>query len=369
VRVEDADGRTLAAPTLATFHGRRAGLQVVDQVAFVRDFDVERSEDAFVVDPVIGVLEEGLAVEVTARPTADGARTILAFEVRTASLHRPLEVFPVRDLSGRTLSIQLPALDRAEAEGVRPVDHGVWSLLARLPGEDGRPVSVLARVEPIRGEGASAAALPDESGLPILGGGDPPAIGGADGARGPREDTLPARAARAPLPEPHAGILEVRGVVLRTGHLPGSVVEAAAAAGALADAVALDPADLRLATGLVPGARASCLLQESFLRDYEVLAERGLATADPEVGEQVSGLTASVEEGGALRLSWTATPAWDTVLFSPTDDDRRLAVEVPTSATREAVVVPGEEARLVILSRLKDGRSAAALVRFLSAGP
>ena len=359
IRVEGDDGRGVAAPTLITVPGRPSSVEVFEQLAYVRDFDVERKDDAFIADPVIGILQEGAVVEVTALRNPAGGSTTLAWEVRTARVRRPLDTFPVRDLDGREMTIQLPTLHRADAAGVRPVEDGVWSLLARLPDADGRSFCVHARVKPIR----LTDGREDD--------------GSAEAADGGREtavfegDSLPARAARGELDDSAPGLLEVRGVVLRTDLAAGSVVEAEAVARALDGAVPLDPADLGVATGLVRGARACCLLQETYLKDYDIEGSGSLATADPEVGEQVSGLVAEIEEGGALRLTWNSTPDWQRYQFTPDADaatGRRLALERPTATVREARVVPSEGTRLVVLARLEDGRSAGVLVRFRADG-
>ena len=359
IRVDGQDGRSVVAPTLLTVPGRPSSVEVFEQLAYVRDFDVERKDDAFIADPVIGILQDGAVVEVTALRDGAGGATTLAWEVRTAEVRRPLETFPARDLSGAEMTIQLPSLHRADAAGVRRLEDGVWSLLARLPDAGGRPFSVLARVKPVR--------LND-------GREDDGSAEAADGGRATtvfEGDSLPARAARGEIGDAAPGLLEVRGVVLRTDLAAGSVVEAEAASRALDGAVPLDPADFGVATGLVRGARACCLLQESYLKDYAIEGVGGLATADPEVGEQVSGLVAEVEEGGALRLTWNSTPDWQRYQFTPDADaaaGRRLALERPTATVREARVFPAEGTRLVVLSRLEDGRSAGMLVRFRADG-
>ena len=379
IRVDGGDGRTVVAPRLATWHGQRANVSVFNEIAIVRDFDVEVDGDSFIADPAIGIVQEGVVLDMTARPSSTPGRTALAYEVRTAHLRRPVETFPVRGPSGDPLFVQTPTLDRSGAAGVRPVEHGVWSLLARIPGAGDEPLSILARVEEIRFEGepvpigevlpegfAEEAALAAEEPepererrprAPVL---VPPSF-----LHG-RGESLPKRAAEAPLPEAPSGHLEIRAVVLRTEFEPGSVAEAHAVAGPLSGAEPLARTDLHLATGLVPGARAECLLQESFVKDYRLQAAGRTATADPEVGEQLSGLAAEVEEGGALRLTWVATPSWETFTFDPAGDGGRLALEIPSSTTHEARVVPGEGTRLVVLARLADGRSAAVLVRFRS---
>jgi len=355
VRFETSKGVTVIAPRITAFLGGRANIQVADQTSYIADFDVERGQDAAVMDPIIGIANDGIYLEVTARAGTKG--TALAWFLRTARLKKPLGVESFDDLHGHRLSLQLPTWERAEAEGVRGMDDGVWGLLARLPGGNGETVSVMARVAPekleftSKDEDARDIALIDPSAERPRDFGDPVA----------GENTLPARAARAALPESPRGTLELRAVTVASDLPAGSVVEADGAA--LGTALPLDPGSLQWVTGLVPGARAASLLDETFVKDWDMeTGMGGLITKDPIIGSHVSGLTAVVEEDGGLALSWTTT-AWNRFTTTP-GFDSPISLDVPDGSTWKARVVPGAAARLVVLAPLKDGRVAAVLVRF-----
>jgi hypothetical protein len=366
VRFETGEGETVIAPRITAFDGRRASVSVLSRTAFVQDFEIERQEGAFVADPVVGLLHDGAVLEMTPRTAAGGRAVDLAYSLRTSRHRRPLDRETFTDLQGNRLTIQLPVCDRSEASGVRRLEAGVWGLLARLPDGEGRTIAVLARAEPVELEFD----LADEQArdLALV---DPAAPPGGPGREvAPDEDSLPARAARSPLPDRPAGRLDLRAVALPTDLPPGSVVEADAASDALSAGEPLEPGRLHLVTGLVPGARAACLLDEAFLKDFVVHPE-GEPVADPVPATQVSGLAAEVGEDGALGLSWTTTPRWDRFSFSPTHDARHLSVERPWSETHRARVVPAHGARLVVLARLADpavgspARALGVLVRFV----
>ena len=269
VRFEDSDGGTILAPRITAFHGQRANVQVLQQVSYVADFEVERKDDACITDPVIAVAQDGVVLEMTARPAARG--TALAYAVRLARLHRPIDVESYTDLQGNRLTLQLPCFDRAEAEGIRGMEDGVWGLLARLPDGRGGTLSVLARVVPERIEFSSEDE--DARDIALI----DPAAGPRRGAPFPAggEDSLPARAARAPLPASLPGRLDLTAMTFPSDLPPGSVVEAGAAAGSFEGAEPVEPGDLQFVTGLVPGARAACLLEETYVKDYRIEAGTG----------------------------------------------------------------------------------------------
>ncbi len=349
IRFETSDGTTVLAPRITAFAGRRANVQVLRQTAYVRDFDVAKKDGTAVADPVIGILQDGIALEVRAHPAERG--TLLSWVVQAARVREPMAKETFTDLQGNRCTIQLPTVDRSEAGGVRALADGVWGLLARLPDGKGGTVAVTARATAVDLEFDTAAedardiALVDEEASP-----------------GNRDSVLPEVAARPGAP---AGSLEVRAVALRTQLPAGSVVEMSALGGAALEPLA--PGDLAAVTQCVPGARVACLLDESFVGDFRYEKDPAPETVDPVVEVRVSGLEAAVGEDGLLDVRWTTTPRWDRFRFAPagTHDLRRVSIERPASSTHAARLVPAPGTRLVVLAALADGRSAGVLVRFL----
>ena len=124
--------RELTAPSLTVYNTQRANLTVVNQISFVQDFDVEVAQTSFIADPVIGVIQDGLTLDV--RPTVSNDRQYITLELRPtiANLVTPIATF--QTLLGASIAIfsaqnpvtiQLPEIDLQVAETtVRIPDRG-----------------------------------------------------------------------------------------------------------------------------------------------------------------------------------------------------------------------------------------------------
>lgn len=99
----------LTASRLTTFDGQHANVSVLDQVSYVKDFEVRKNENGVMLDPVVGTLQDGLVFDVTPRINED--RTRIAFETRTtwAVLERPIADFTTT-IEGHEVTIQIPEL-------------------------------------------------------------------------------------------------------------------------------------------------------------------------------------------------------------------------------------------------------------------
>lgn len=125
--------RELTAPSLTVYNTQRANLTVVNQISFVQDFDVEVAQTSFIADPVIGVVQDGLTLDV--RPTVSNDRQYITMELRptVAQLRKPIATF--QTLLGAAVggifsaqnpvTIQLPEIDLRVAEStIRMPDQG-----------------------------------------------------------------------------------------------------------------------------------------------------------------------------------------------------------------------------------------------------
>ena len=124
---------TLTAPRLTIYNNQRANLTIVNQVTYVKDYDVEVAQTAFIADPLVDIIQDGLVLDV--RPTVSHDRKYVTLEVRptVASLNRPITTF-VTSLAGLTtpVIIELPELTyREAATTVRVPDNG-WVVLGGL---------------------------------------------------------------------------------------------------------------------------------------------------------------------------------------------------------------------------------------------
>ena len=101
-----------------------ANVQMLNQLAYIRDFDVEVAQAATIGDPIVGRIEEGVVLDV--RPIVSADRRYLTLELRptVASLVRPIPTFStlLGVANSTPVFIQTPELriQRAlEAHGLR----------------------------------------------------------------------------------------------------------------------------------------------------------------------------------------------------------------------------------------------------------
>ena len=97
--------------SLSVMNTQRANVTMVQQISYVKDFDVEVASAAYIADPVVDVLQDGIVLDV--RPTISFDRKYITLELRptVATLQRPIPTFST-SLAGATLAVtlQLPKL-------------------------------------------------------------------------------------------------------------------------------------------------------------------------------------------------------------------------------------------------------------------
>lgn len=120
----------LFAPRITTFNTQRAHISVVQQLSFVRDFDVEVAQSAYIADPVIGTIQSGLVLDV--RPTISNDRRYITLEMRPTFADLVGGVFDEINttLGGvGVVTIQVPVLELQSVETtVRIPDQGTVML-------------------------------------------------------------------------------------------------------------------------------------------------------------------------------------------------------------------------------------------------
>ncbi len=120
------DSSVVNAPRLTIYNNQRANLTLVNQISYVRDYDVEVAQTAYIADPVIDVVQDGLTLDV--RPTVTHDRKYVELEVQpaVATIKRPMKTFE-SGLSGLTSAvvIEMPELSFTRAQtNVRVPDGG-----------------------------------------------------------------------------------------------------------------------------------------------------------------------------------------------------------------------------------------------------
>ena len=70
----------LTAPRLTVFNTQRANVTVVNQIAYVQDYDVEIATNSTIADPVIGTVQDGVVLDV--RPIISADRKYITLELQ-----------------------------------------------------------------------------------------------------------------------------------------------------------------------------------------------------------------------------------------------------------------------------------------------
>lgn len=85
--------RLLQAPSLTVYNTQRANITLVNQLSFIQDFDVEVAQTAFIADPMVSIIQDGLTLDV--RPTISHDRKYVTLELQPtiATLLRPIPTF------------------------------------------------------------------------------------------------------------------------------------------------------------------------------------------------------------------------------------------------------------------------------------
>ena len=127
----------VTAPRLLVHNTARSNLSVLNQVAYVKDFDVEIAQAASIADPIVGVVPDGVVLDV--RPVVSADRRFLTLEMRptVATLQRPIGTFTTSlGVSGNSVTIQLPELEIARVRTSIPMPDGGTVLLGGLKVHD-----------------------------------------------------------------------------------------------------------------------------------------------------------------------------------------------------------------------------------------
>ncbi len=122
----------VTAPRVLVFNTARANLTVLNQVAYVQDFDVEIAQGASIADPIIAVIEEGVILDV--RPVVSADRRFVTLELRptVATLRRPILEVTTTLGSASSVTIQLPELEISRVRTSVPMPDGGTVMLGGM---------------------------------------------------------------------------------------------------------------------------------------------------------------------------------------------------------------------------------------------
>lgn len=107
-------GKLLSGPAVTTLEGQLAHVAMLNQISYIRDFEITQLGDSIIASPVVDTITEGLSVACRARSLADG-RFLAAITVSNADLLRPIAAFTTTVAGGAEVTIQIPNLKISEA--------------------------------------------------------------------------------------------------------------------------------------------------------------------------------------------------------------------------------------------------------------
>ncbi|MCA9320975.1 MAG: hypothetical protein KDB53_09585, partial [Planctomycetes bacterium] len=123
---------TVTAPRLLVYNTQRAHLMVLNEVSYVKDFDVEIAQAAVIADPIIDKIREGVILDV--RPIVSHDRRYVTLELRptVATLVRPIRNFTTQLGVGSAVTLQLPELQKQAVNTTVVVPDGGTLLLGGM---------------------------------------------------------------------------------------------------------------------------------------------------------------------------------------------------------------------------------------------
>jgi len=98
----------IEAPRLLIYNNTRASMHFVRNISYIKDFEVEIAQAAAVANPVVGTVQDGVALDV--RPVTDSDLRFITMELRPTvmTLQLPIPTFTTTLGVGQPISIQLP---------------------------------------------------------------------------------------------------------------------------------------------------------------------------------------------------------------------------------------------------------------------
>jgi type II secretory pathway component GspD/PulD (secretin) len=145
------DAQELNGQNLTVLNNERGYVSIINQTAYVRDFEVEVAQAAFIADPKIDVIQDGIVLDVKPTVSADRRRISLSMQPTVADLVRPIPTFST-SLAGTTqpVTLQLPQLVvRSFATTIDVPDGGsvlIGGLRQVLSRERRAEVPILGRI-------------------------------------------------------------------------------------------------------------------------------------------------------------------------------------------------------------------------------
>lgn len=125
-------------PRILISNTGRSNLTVLNQVSYVKDFDVEIAQAASIADPIVDVIQDGVILDV--RPVVSADRRFIMLELRPtiAELKRPIRQQSTTLGSQASVTIELPELEIQRIRTSIPMPDGATVMLGGLKVSDSK---------------------------------------------------------------------------------------------------------------------------------------------------------------------------------------------------------------------------------------
>lgn len=152
------DVAVVSAPSVLTLEGQDAEISLLEETAYVRDYEVQVVRDAAIADPVVDTIRHGLRLECAAVRDPANGRWQIAFGLQQSRLETPIrELETDVKIGGRRapVTIQLPEVTYSTMETedvVLPPQGGIFIAVpprSIAVAEEGRKLMVIVKVKPL----------------------------------------------------------------------------------------------------------------------------------------------------------------------------------------------------------------------------
>jgi len=122
----------VTAPKILVHNTARANLSILNQVAYLQDFNVEIAQAASIADPIVAVIQDGVILDV--KPVVSADRRFITLELRPtiAVLKRPIEERITTLGSQNSVTIMLPELEIQRVRTSIPIPDGGTVMLGGM---------------------------------------------------------------------------------------------------------------------------------------------------------------------------------------------------------------------------------------------
>ncbi|MCA8910205.1 MAG: hypothetical protein KDB82_00750 [Planctomycetes bacterium] len=124
--------RVLTAPRLSAFNTQRANITIVNQVPYIRDFEIGTATSAAIANPVVDTILDGMVLDV--KPTVSNDRRFITVEVQptVAELTLPIPTFTTTLGPTSSVTIQIPEIKLQTVQTTVRVPDGGAVVIAGL---------------------------------------------------------------------------------------------------------------------------------------------------------------------------------------------------------------------------------------------